>query len=129
MTMKPARTPKKYGFVRCGHNASCFSARTLNAPSESCTSTSAATVATVTYNIDSTINCRISVRFCEPSTFRTPTSLARLLERAVDKFMKLMDDSTRTSMPTAPKIVTNSGFPEGRSEEHTSELQSRENLV
>src|SRR5690606_41346900 len=39
-------------------------------------------------------------------------------------------DPTKTFVkPIVPKFEANGDYPEGRSEEHTSELQSRENLV
>ena len=39
---------------------------------------------------DSNRNCRISCFLSEPMVFLTPTSLARLLDRAVERFIKLM---------------------------------------
>src|ERR1700743_474734 len=40
----------------------------------------------------------------EPSTFLTPTSLARLAERAVDRFMKLIQARSRMKGAMAEKI-------------------------
>ena len=49
----------------------------------------------------------------EPNTFLTPTSLALPVDRAVDKFMKLIADSHSTKTPMAVNILMNKGFPVG----------------
>src|SRR6478735_9461708 len=56
---------------------------------------------------DSLKNCCINWLFKEPTDFRMPTSLARFSERAVLKFIKLMQANSSTKIPTIPKSHTN----------------------
>src|SRR5215831_12077506 len=53
---------------------------------------------------DSPRNCRINELFSAPSTLRTPTSAARLLERAVDKFIKLMQAINKVNIAIDARI-------------------------
>ena len=53
---------------------------------------------------DSERNCTIRYLRGEPNTFRTPTSRARLAERAVDRFMKLMHANSNMNMAIKEKI-------------------------
>ena len=56
--------------------------------------------------IASPINWLIRMPFTAPITLRTPTSLARLTDRAVAKFMKLMQAMIKMTMATMEKIRT-----------------------
>ena len=53
---------------------------------------------------DSVRNWLIRNRLDAPATFLTPTSLARLAERAVIRFMKLIQAINRMIIPTKEKI-------------------------
>ena len=50
-------------------------------------------------------NCRISSLLLEPTTFLRLTSLARLMDRAVERFMKLMEATTRMKKRNHPEDV------------------------
>src|SRR5688572_13960578 len=73
-------------------------------------------------NNDSPKNCWISWLLIEPIDFLIPTSRARVAERAVLKFMKLIHARSRTNPPRSPNdqtificlLVT--GFPSSNSE-------------
>src|SRR6185437_9343417 len=56
------------------------------------------------YNIDSVRNCLIRLPRLEPTTLRNPTSFARLAERAVDKFKKLIHAKTKMKIAMAANI-------------------------
>ncbi len=56
---------------------------------------------------DSLKNWRISWPRTEPIAFRMPTSLARFSDRAVDKFIKLMQARISTKMPMMAYSRTN----------------------
>ncbi len=62
----------------------------LNAGSASSTIMVATSIAMSAVATDSPRNCTMSWTRDAPSDFRTPTSRARFAERAVDRFMKLM---------------------------------------
>jgi len=49
-------------------------------------------------------NCLIRFHFPAPTTLRNPTSLARRDERAVDRFIKLIEAMSRIKIPIAKKI-------------------------
>ena len=54
------------------------------------------------------MNCVISCLLSEPSTFLIPTSLALLVDLAVERFMKFTDDKIKMSIPTeinAPPLM------------------------
>src|SRR4051794_20892417 len=55
---------------------------------------------------DSLKNCWINCLFRDPIDLRTPTSLALFSERAVLKFVKLMQAKSSTNIPTIPKSQT-----------------------
>jgi hypothetical protein len=57
-------------------------------------------------NVDSVRNCWIRVLFSVPSTFRMPTSFARFAERAVDKFMKLIQAINKIKIAATEKMYT-----------------------
>ncbi|MGB2908766.1 MAG: hypothetical protein WBB73_16820 [Candidatus Aminicenantaceae bacterium] len=67
-----------------------FPVRLLKAGRKTLTRTAAETAAKKANNIDSPKNCRIISGRLPPTTFLIPTSLARIVERAVERFMKLM---------------------------------------
>ncbi len=56
--------------------------------------------------VDSVRNCQIRVFLSVPNTFLMPTSLALFAERAVDRFMKLMQAINKINNATAEKIYT-----------------------
>jgi hypothetical protein len=56
-------------------------------------------------NNDSPMNCPINCLLPAPTTLRTPISLALRKERAVARFMKLMQAMTRMIMPTMENIL------------------------
>src|SRR5688572_12814486 len=60
---------------------------------------------------DSPMNCFIKDCFSAPKTFLMPTSEERLDERAVDKFMKLMQASRRVNKAIEPKIYSEARLP------------------
>ena len=51
----------------------------------------------------------------EPNVFRSPTSLALPAERAVERFMKLMQAMSMMKIPIPPKKYTYMMFPAGSS--------------
>src|SRR5688500_15506060 len=53
---------------------------------------------------DSPINCLIRDRFSAPSTLRMPTSAERLEERAVDRFIKLIQAISSVKTAIEPSI-------------------------
>ena len=53
---------------------------------------------------DSVKNCRIKLLLRAPTTLRMPTSRARLAERAVARFIKLMQAITKTKIAIIEKI-------------------------
>ena len=57
-------------------------------------------------NNDSLKNCLISCFLSEPTALRTPTSFALFSERAVLRFMKLMQAISNTTSPRMPNIRT-----------------------
>ena len=59
---------------------------------------------TLLFNIDSLKNCRMILPLSAPMTFRKPTSLALFAERAVERFMKLIQAMIRTKIAIAVKI-------------------------
>src|ERR1700753_3083025 len=89
----------------------CLSATRLNDDSASCTRINENAKATVDTNNDSLKNWLMSCFRNEPNVLRIPTSLARFSERAVLRFMKLIQASSNTNVPMMPNIHTNSIFP------------------
>ena len=65
--------------------------------------------------VDSLRNCVIKFLRSVPNTLRTPTSLALFAERAVVRFMKLMQAISKIKMATAEKIYTYCILPPGLS--------------
>src|SRR5215207_4212888 len=60
---------------------------------------------------DSPINCFTKEFFSAPRTFRIPTSAERFDERAVDKFMKLIQASRRVNKAMEPRIYKEAVLP------------------
>src|SRR5215831_5540323 len=56
--------------------------------------------------IDSVRNCLTRLLRSEPRTFRTPTSFARLEERAVERFIKLTQAMSKMKIAMAEKMYT-----------------------
>jgi hypothetical protein len=77
--------------------------RRLKAGKDSCTIPTATTKLTRVSKKDSLRNWPISCRRVAPMTLRTPTSLARLWDRAVARFMKLMQASRMMNRARAEK--------------------------
>jgi hypothetical protein len=75
----------------------------LKAGSKKWQSTTARTTATKLYSIDSARNWPIIWLRSEPSVLRNPTSFARLVDCAVDMFMKLIQAIAMIKMPIPPK--------------------------
>ena len=65
---------------------------------------SARTMANAVIMTDSPINWVMSCPLFAPTTLRTPTSFARCVERAVVRFMKLMQAISRTTSATAENV-------------------------
>src|SRR5689334_5063866 len=65
---------------------------------------SAITKAIMLINRDSPINWLISDCLLAPNTLRTPTSAERFEERAVDKFIKLMQAISKVNKAMEPRI-------------------------
>src|SRR5690606_12374132 len=87
-------------------SSTCFWASVLNHGSETLTSARATMNANTATRTDSHKNCWMSCFLAEPIDFRMPTSFARCSDRAVLKFMKLMQGSNNTNAPTTPKSQT-----------------------
>src|SRR5688572_11163575 len=62
--------------------------------------------AIVLIKIDSVRNCFTRLAFNEPNTLRTPTSLARLADRAVDRFIKFTQAISKMKNAMAENIYT-----------------------
>src|SRR5258708_34743799 len=75
--------------MECVVNARCLTAIWLNSGINNQANPTAIIVDTIVIRIDSVKNWNTRYLRAEPNTLRTPTSLARLDERAVDRFMKL----------------------------------------
>src|SRR4051812_20538421 len=71
----------------------------------------AITVAVSVTITDSARNWAIKYLLLEPNTLRTPTSRARLAERAVERFMKLMQASINIKTAITENIYTYSTLP------------------
>jgi hypothetical protein len=84
-----------------------LSATPLKNGSMSCTKIRESTNANIATSSDSLKNWAINWLRSEPIALRMPTSLARLSERAVVKFMKLMQASSNTKAPITPYNHTN----------------------
>ena len=74
----------------------------LNDGSNSDTSPTASITAMLLSKIDSPRNCRINALRRAPEALRTPTSRARRADRAVARFIKLMQAINRMKKATAP---------------------------
>src|SRR4030095_16253954 len=74
-------------------------------------------------SVDSVRNWNMRNFLSVPSTLRIPTSLARLAERAVVRFMKLMQAINRINKATAEKIYTYWILPLGLSSKERSEYK------
>ena len=95
----------------CLVKASSFPDTWLNKGSKSHAIITAAAVATNVTSSDSVKNCAIKLLRGEPSTLRTPTSRARLEERAVDKFIKLTQAIRRIKQAIDAKTYKTVIFP------------------
>src|SRR6185437_4192329 len=84
----------------------CLAASWLNQSSDNCARISAIAKAIATNTSDSPKNCAINCCLNEPTAFRMPTSRARFSLRAVERFMKLIQASTRTNVPISPTSQT-----------------------
>jgi hypothetical protein len=78
----------------------------LNHGRASSTMISAKARATRLMITDSRRNCRTSSGRSEPETFRSPTSRLRRAERAVLRFMKLMEAINKMKKATMAKMKT-----------------------
>ena len=85
---------------------SCFPDRRLNAGKKTAARHTPMTDENKVSNIASPINCLISVHSSAPTTFRTPTSLARPTDRAVERFIKLIHAISRIKKATRVKSLT-----------------------
>ena len=63
------------------------------------------------WKTDSPKNCRTSWPLKAPTTLRNPTSLERCKERAVDRFMKLMQAISKTKRAAAKNMTIYLVFP------------------
>ena len=86
--------------------ASSNSVSWLNQGSETLANMQANTIATTPYKSASVRNCAAKALRCEPKAFRTPTSRARCMERAVERFIKLTQASNKIKAPTTLKMRT-----------------------
>ena len=85
---------------------SSFSVRALKEGRKTATKINAKTKAKKAMSRDSLKNCPMSCFRLEPMALRTPTSLARFSERAVLKFIKLMQAITKMNRPKMPNSRT-----------------------
>ena len=85
-------------------NPSGFSRKPANTGSATSTMASASSIAIPVSNIDSPMNWTISWLRCAPTTLRTPTSRARCVDRAVVRFMKLMQAMINTNNAIAENV-------------------------
>src|SRR5687767_8908072 len=83
-----------------------FEVTWLNQGSNRTTMTEATTKANTTTNSDSPKNCLMICQRLDPTALRIPTSLPLFSERAVLRFMKLIQASSNTKMPTIPNNHT-----------------------
>src|SRR4030095_11770160 len=102
------------GLVR--GNTICLSANWLNQESDNAARMIEKTNANTTTKKDSLKNCRTNCAFIDPIALRIPTSFSLFSERGVLKFIKLIQASNKTKMPTIPNNQTNvirpsAGFP------------------
>ena len=96
--------PQKVGFANC--NETSFSVMVLKAGKTNSTIIKANAKAINEITKDSLKNCPINSPRPEPMALRTPTSFALFSERAVLKFMKLMQAINKTMSPKMPKSFT-----------------------
>src|SRR5689334_8891514 len=89
----------------------CFSVRVLNEGNNNNTINKEKQIAMKETNNDSPMNCPINCLLPAPTTLRTPISLALRKERAVARFMKLMQAITRIMIATMENIFTYSMRP------------------
>src|ERR1700722_14850753 len=78
----------------------------LNTGKNSHAANTAITAPASVTSIDSVKNWAIRYLRGDPRTLRTPTSRARLAERAVERFMKLTQAITRIKIAIAEKMYT-----------------------
>src|SRR4051794_22215476 len=97
------------GFSKPG--VSCFFTSILKAGKASDTINTPIIAAISANRSDSPINCATSVLLPAPSTFLTPTSLARFSLRAVERFMKLMQAINKMIQAMIENILTYSTWP------------------
>ena len=76
-----------------------------NAGRKTSTNTNASKSAAIEIIKASTMNCLISCILSAPSVFLTPTSRAHLLEREVERFMKLMQAISKMKIPMTDIII------------------------
>src|SRR4051794_31427885 len=98
------RNTQKRGWVR--GNERCLSATVLNAGKATTVRQTAITDENELSRIASPINCLISADLCAPITFRIPTSLALLADRAVERFMKFTQAINKINTATMVKSLT-----------------------
>src|SRR3990170_7382313 len=80
-------------------NAIFLSANSLNQFTNNLTSTMENTKARATNINDSLKNWEINCHFADPTALRTPTSFALFSDRAVLKFIKLIQANSNTKIP------------------------------
>src|SRR5688572_16224218 len=83
---------------------SCLPVNKLNTGNNTSIKKSEIKTAMAMYRYDSNKNCVINLLYGAPTAFLMPTSFARLAERAVDKFMKLIQASTVINKAIDPKV-------------------------
>src|SRR5262245_39046554 len=102
--MDRIRNPTRMNHCSEKWNDKFFPEMYENAGSRSCVMPSAIKKAIMPISSDSPINWLTNDRLLAPNTFRTPTSAERLDERAVDRFIKLMQAINKVNTAMEPRI-------------------------
>src|SRR4030095_6015536 len=102
--MDRIRKPTRMNHCRERWNDKFFPDMCENAGSKSCVMPSAIKKEIMLMSSDSRINGLANDRLLAPNALRTPTSAERFDERAVDKFMKLMQAISKVNKAMEPRI-------------------------
>lgn len=92
-------------------NCNPFPEMSLNVGNNKAKNPTATIMARILIKKDSVINWVINDFFSDPNVFLTPTSLARSDDRAVDRFIKLIQAINNIKKATRPKIYKVVLFP------------------
>ncbi|SKB87620.1 hypothetical protein SAMN05660293_02783 [Dyadobacter psychrophilus] len=107
------KSPIALGILKSSDNDRLREVNVLKRGSKEKTSPNAQSMDMKAINMDSDKNCDTKPFRVEPNTLRTPISLARLMERAVVRLMKLTTAISKMNNPIPVKIYTYSILPFG----------------